>query len=167
MIFHIFICMNIINGLNCRCIDDNEKNVFKNFCNNPLFFIVFFAELGVQTVFNLMSTTELGRKLFGVAELNMVQSIIVCSLGFSVLLVNPLSKFIPKEKFEFMNRFDLEGDICENPAWKFNHMFENWWNAKKDKVLNEHDIETPLEPNNNVSEKENSPVHSSEHEDDI
>ena len=70
MIFHTFILMNVWNAFNARCIDDAEKNVFKHLFNNPLFWLIFVLENAVQYGFRLSARTDLGQKLFGVAELN-------------------------------------------------------------------------------------------------
>jgi magnesium-transporting ATPase (P-type) len=51
MVFHILMIMNIVNAINCRSISDTNKNPFKNFCNNPLFWLIFLFEGAVQATF--------------------------------------------------------------------------------------------------------------------
>jgi len=40
LIFQAFVFLQIFNQINARKLESNELNVFKNFCNNPLFFII-------------------------------------------------------------------------------------------------------------------------------
>ena len=42
--------MQLFNQINARKLEANEFNVFKNFFNNPLFFIIFIITLIVQTL---------------------------------------------------------------------------------------------------------------------
>ena len=40
LIFQAFVFLQIFNQINARKLESHEMNVFKNFCNNPLFFII-------------------------------------------------------------------------------------------------------------------------------
>ena len=54
LIFHTYILMNLFNTFNCRVVEADEKNIFKNiFTNdwkvaNPLLWLVVGLELAVQ-----------------------------------------------------------------------------------------------------------------------
>ena len=47
IVFHTFILMNLFNQINCRVVDENEKNVFKTLFNNPIFWVIMIFELCV------------------------------------------------------------------------------------------------------------------------
>lgn len=47
-IFNTFIFMQVFNNINCRKIGDKEFNVFANFFNNPLFFVIISVTVVVQ-----------------------------------------------------------------------------------------------------------------------
>ena len=47
-IFNTFIFMQVFNEINCRKIGDKEFNVFADFFNNPLFFVIVIMTVIVQ-----------------------------------------------------------------------------------------------------------------------
>lgn len=50
LIFHVFVFLQVWNLINARKLKatDGAFSVFQNFCNNPIFFIIFFLEIGLQ-----------------------------------------------------------------------------------------------------------------------
>lgn len=48
MIFHTTVLMTLLNQINCRVIDPNEKNVFKTLFNNIYFWLIFGFEMFIQ-----------------------------------------------------------------------------------------------------------------------
>ena len=47
LIFNVFVFLQVWNLINARKLLPNEFNVFKNFCNNPMFFVIFFISMAV------------------------------------------------------------------------------------------------------------------------
>lgn len=50
IIFNAFVFLNIFNLINARKLEPDEWNVFENFCNNQLFFIILVTSLVVQVL---------------------------------------------------------------------------------------------------------------------
>lgn len=97
--------MNLFNSINSRVVDDEEINVFKNLHNNPIYWLVFLGELGVQYLFLWLGQNPdgLGSKITGTTKLTVSQHIICLCLGMSVLAINPLVKMVPREKFVWLS----------------------------------------------------------------
>ena len=111
--FHVFILMNLFNSINCRVVDAEEMNVFKTLFNNPIYWFVVVAEFGVQYFMLWLgeSADGLGSKITGTTKLTVPQHIICLCLGVSVLLINPLVKMVPRDKFVWVSmNINLEED---------------------------------------------------------
>lgn len=85
-------------------------------CNNARFWVIFTIELLVQHFFLVLAQKPIGSKLLGLAPVSNNIRFICIGLGLSVLVVFPLSKLIPLEKFAFMRFVDLEDDLDNNLA---------------------------------------------------
>lgn len=116
IMFHTFIYMTLFNAINCRVTDEKEKNMFKELCNNYIFWFMLIAEFTVQNGFIYSARLPIGPTLFGMAPISLTQRIICGTLGLTVYPVFILGKLIPLKHFEFMKKVDLEGDIGDNYA---------------------------------------------------
>lgn len=48
LIFQSFVFMQLFNQINARKLEANEFNVFKNICNNSLFFVILIMTIAIQ-----------------------------------------------------------------------------------------------------------------------
>jgi len=48
LIFQSFVFMQLFNQINARKLEPNEFNVFKNICNNSLFFVILIMTVAIQ-----------------------------------------------------------------------------------------------------------------------
>lgn len=104
--FHVFVLMNLFNSINSRVVDPEEMNVFKTLFNNHIYWIIIAIEFGVQYFMLWLGeggVDSLGSKITGTTKLTATQHIICLCLGLSVLLVNPLVKMVPREKFVWIS----------------------------------------------------------------
>jgi len=112
--FHTFILMSLFNSINARVVDANEMNVFKTLFNNTIYWFVLAAEFGIQYLMLWLGgggPDALGSKITGTTELTVSQHIVCLCLGVSVLLINPLVKMVPRDKFVWISmNVNLEED---------------------------------------------------------
>jgi len=112
--FHTFILMSLFNSINARVVDANEMNVFKTLFNNTIYWFVLSAEFGIQYLMLWLGgggPDALGSKITGTTELTVSQHIVCLCLGVSVLLINPLVKMVPRDKFVWISmNVNLEED---------------------------------------------------------
>lgn len=104
--FHVFVLMNLFNSINARVVDADELNVFKTLFNNPIYWFVLSAEFGVQYLMLWLGgggPDALGSKITGTGPLTATQHIVCLCLGASVLLINPLVKMVPRDKFVWIS----------------------------------------------------------------
>ena len=107
MVFNTFIMMNIFNQFNCRKIGWKEINIFDNFFNNLIFFVIVGGEFVLQYFI-----VSIGGVAFRTHDLSSVQWITCICFGLGSLGVGALIKFIPEQhstKFAF-NLSESEGD---------------------------------------------------------
>ena len=90
-------------------------NVFTTLFSNPLFFVVFIFEMGIQTWMIQLGNSELGSILVGTAPLTFNQILVCWILGAFSLVVHVLLKFIPMEKLSFVEKLDIEVNPDDNP----------------------------------------------------
>ena len=50
IIFNCFVLMQVFNQINARKLEADEFNVFANFCNNPIFFLIVIMTFLIQLV---------------------------------------------------------------------------------------------------------------------
>jgi len=111
--FHTFMLMNIINMINCRVVDENENNVFKTLFNNKWFWIIFILEMVVQNGLVLIAADETGPfkiigSLSGTAGITWEMHLSAWIFALAVLGIRPLTNKIPLDRFQFMDKIDLE-----------------------------------------------------------
>lgn len=75
MIFQTFVFMQLFNWINARKLE-GELNVFKNICNNSIFFIILFITLIVQ-----LMLVEVGGKALQTERLNLKQNMFCILFG--------------------------------------------------------------------------------------
>ncbi len=98
--FHSFVMMQIFNSINSRKLNRKDLNVFRNFCNNPMFF---FIMLGI--FFAQIMIIEVGSSFTETSPLSLSQHLICVALGAGSLLVGFLFKLIPEEVFSKIHFF--------------------------------------------------------------
>lgn len=98
--FHTFVMMQIFNSINSRKLNKKDLNVFKNFCNNPLFFMIISC-IFVAQIF----IVEVGSSFTETSPLSITQHLICILLGSGSLLVGWLFKLIPEEVFSKIKFF--------------------------------------------------------------
>lgn len=130
-IFHTFVVMNLFNQINCRVIDEGQKNVFATLFNNYLFWLIFIFEMGLQSFMVYFAPgTKLGSALLQVAPITQGQTITSLCLGVGTIIVCILFKFIPAEKFQwFVENINLEEDLDDNKLLKFQSMVNERMNT--------------------------------------
>jgi len=89
MFFNTFVLLQVFNEINSRKLKSSELNVFKNFFNNPLFFIIIVATLGIQYF-----CVEFGGQSLKTVPLNEHEHLICLGLGMLPLLFSPIFKLI-------------------------------------------------------------------------
>lgn len=98
--FNTFVLMQVFNAINSRKLNTKDRNVFKNFCNNHLFFIIilfiFFAQIAI---------VELGGSFIQTSPLSLSQHLLCLAFGVGTLLVGFLLKLIPEEAFSKIKFF--------------------------------------------------------------
>ena len=95
IIFNAFVFLNIFNLINARKLEPNELNVFENFCNNQLFFVILVISLVVQVLL-----VDFGGKVIQTVPLSPAANVVCVGLGLSELLVGVLIKCLPLSWFE-------------------------------------------------------------------
>ncbi len=95
MIFNVFVLMTLFNEINCRKIH-GEKNVFRGFFTNPIFYGIWIVTFIVQILL-----VQYGSFAFSCVKLNLEQWMWCLFFGVTVLLWNQVMTFI----FLFTNNF--------------------------------------------------------------
>lgn len=93
--FNTFVYLQIFNSVNCRKLQRHELNIFKNFLNNPFFFVINFIILVLQTVL-----IYFGGNFFKTAPLTIVQYLLCVAIGAGGLIIGLLIKLLPECLFE-------------------------------------------------------------------
>lgn len=143
-IFHTFVLMNLFNQINCRVINDGQKNIFRTIFNNYLFWLIFIFEMALQNYMVLIAPSyKLGSALLQVAEITQGQTITAWCLGAGTLLASFAFKFIPLEHFQwFTDNINLEEDLDDNKLLQFQSLVNermNTLNKDMDGYLNKMD----------------------------
>lgn len=94
LIFHAFVFLQIFNLINARKLIVKEINVFVNFCNNPIFFIIFLLEIGLQ-----WAIVAVGGKFFKTYPLEMKYNWICIGIGFTMIPIGFLVRLMPPAWF--------------------------------------------------------------------
>jgi calcium-translocating P-type ATPase len=99
LIFNVFVLMQVFNEINCRKLE-NERNVFKNFFNNPLFLSI----IGITTLVQVILVQFAG-PFASTIGLTWKQWVFCFGISFVVLPWGILVRFIPipQEKEEQHN----------------------------------------------------------------
>jgi len=92
--FNTFVLMQVFNSVNSRKLNKKDLNVFHNFCNNPLFFVIMTIIFIAQ-----ITLVEIGGSFTETSPLSLTQHLICLALGAGSLLVGFLFKLIPEEVF--------------------------------------------------------------------
>jgi Ca2+ transporting ATPase len=87
--FNVFVFLQIFNEINARKLKNNDFNVFKNFFNNKMFFIIVFVTIVAQLLF-----VQFGGKYMQLSPLTLTQNIICIAIGMSPLIYGFLFKII-------------------------------------------------------------------------
>jgi Ca2+ transporting ATPase len=81
--------MQVFNEINARKLKSSEINVFKNFFNNPLFFIILILTIAIQ-----FACVEFGGESLRTVPLNMHEHMTCLILGMLPLLFSPIFKIV-------------------------------------------------------------------------
>jgi hypothetical protein len=95
MIFHSLMLMMVFHEIGSRKNLDSELNIFDNILNNKTFIVVILATLAIQ-----FSFVQYGSSIVRCVPLNTRQHIICLLVGFSVLVITYIVKFISPKYFE-------------------------------------------------------------------
>jgi magnesium-transporting ATPase (P-type) len=87
--FNAFVFMQVFNEINCRKIRDAELNVFKDFCSNKLFPLIFISTVCVQLLI-----VYFGGALLGCSPLSLFEQICCIGIGIGSVLFCFLTKLI-------------------------------------------------------------------------
>lgn len=109
LIFNIFVFLQVWNLINARKLLADELNVFSNFCNNPMFFLIFFMSMGVQILL-----IQIGGNKVKTYPLGIKENAICVAVGAVSIVWGLLLKFIPERMFGCFN-FD-EAPITDEEA---------------------------------------------------
>ena len=133
--FHSFILMNMFNQINCRVVDARELNVFKTLFNNPIFWVIFALEIGIQQLMVNPGSNVLLQGMLGTAPLTEGMTITAWSFGAFSLVVNVLLKQLPLELFAFAKVIDLETVNEKELINKYMAKGESFYKSKKEAIL--------------------------------
>jgi Ca2+ transporting ATPase len=87
--------MQVFNEINCRKINENEFNVFKDFFNNWLFLFILILTVVVQIVL-----VQFGGEAVRCTPLTVEQHLLCIGIGFFSLVFGYLAKLIPLAHFK-------------------------------------------------------------------
>jgi Ca2+ transporting ATPase len=87
--FHSFVLMQVFNEINARKLKSSEINVFKNFFNNPLFFIIL-----ILTVLIQLACVEFGGHSLRTVPLTCEEHGLCFILGVLPIFFSPIFKLI-------------------------------------------------------------------------
>lgn len=98
--FQTFVLMQIFNSINSRKLNKKDINVFANFMNNPLFFVIMGSVSIVQFFF-----VEFGGEFVKCSPLTITQHLICIVLGAFGLIIGLVIKMIPETWFDKIHFF--------------------------------------------------------------
>ena len=128
--FHTFVMLQLFNSLNGRKLDRKDLNIFSNFCNNPLFFIIIFGVLICQILI-----VEFGGSFIKCSPLTLEQHAICIVLGMGSLVVGLLIKLVPDSWFEKIHFLKAEDVTVQNMDQDLTSKLK-----KKTSIKTSHDI---------------------------
>lgn len=94
LIFNVFVFLQVWNLINARKLLADEFNVFSNFCNNPMFFVIFFLSMIVQIVL-----IQVGGNKVKTYPLGLEENAICVAIGAVSIVWGALLKLIPVKLF--------------------------------------------------------------------
>ena len=100
IVFHAFVMMLIFNMINCRMVNKKDFNVFKNFMNKKVFFMIMIIIYIVQMIF-----VEFGGFYLMKAPLTIKQHLICIGFGVFEIFFGIVFKAIPQSFFNTMKCF--------------------------------------------------------------
>ena len=87
--FHTFVLLQVFNEINARKLKSSEVNVFKNFFNNPLFFVILVLTLVIQ-----FACVEFGGHSLRTVPLTTHEHIQCVIMGILPIIFSPIFKMI-------------------------------------------------------------------------
>lgn len=103
LFFHTFVLLQVFNEINARKLKSTEINVFRNFFNNPLFFIILVLTLAIQ-----YACVEFGGHSLRTVPLSHQEHIICLGLGVLPIFFSPIFKFIiPASLFNGLSKNEV------------------------------------------------------------
>jgi len=94
-IFNTFIFMQVFNEINCRKIGEKDFNVFADFFNNPMFFVIVALTVVVQILL-----VQNGGEAVKCTPLTVEQHAMCIAIGFFSLVFGYFAKFLPLSYFK-------------------------------------------------------------------
>lgn len=94
LIFNVFVFLQVWNLINARKLLADEFNVFSNFCNNPMFFLIFFISMITQVLL-----VQIGGNKVKTYPLGWKENAICIALGAVSIVWGLLLKLIPEKAF--------------------------------------------------------------------
>lgn len=122
-IFHTFFMLTMFNQICARVVEKNEMNVFKTILSNPIFWIVWAAEMGIQHLMFIWSaTTATGSKILGLYPLPFEYMVISTLIGSLSLIIHMIQTKIPLKAFDSLEqKVGLESGNATQVADGFIH----------------------------------------------
>jgi Ca2+ transporting ATPase len=103
MFFHTFVLLQVFNEINARKLKSTEINVFKNFFNNPLFFIILVLTLAIQ-----FACVEYGGHSLRTVPLSIDEHLTCLLLGILPIFASPIFKIIvPASLFNGLSKSEV------------------------------------------------------------
>lgn len=104
--FHTFVLLQVFNEINARKLKSSEVNVFSNFFNNPLFFIILILTLAIQ-----FACVEYGGHSLRTVPLTVNEHLICLGLGVLPIIASPIFKIlVPASLFNALSKNDEPSD---------------------------------------------------------
>jgi Ca2+ transporting ATPase len=101
--FHTFVLLQVFNEINARKLKSSEINVFKNFFNNPLFFVILVLTLAIQ-----FACVEFGGHSLRTVPLSLHEHGICVVLGILPIFFSPIFKLIvPASLFNALSKNEV------------------------------------------------------------
>lgn len=101
--FHTFVLLQVFNEINARKLKSSEINVFRNFFNNPLFFVILILTLAIQ-----FACVEYGGHSLRTVPLSSEEHIQCLVMGMLPIFFAPIFKLIvPASLFNGLSKNEV------------------------------------------------------------
>lgn len=99
-LFHTFFSMTMFNQICARCVEGEEINVFKTIMSNPIFWLVWVLEMGMQHLLLIFAGMDgEDSKLLNMSALSLSSIVIANFIGLFTFVIHVIQVKIPTGPF--------------------------------------------------------------------